>query len=291
MVLPWPNGRVNSPTIRRSSATACSAACRPWPSRWCGCGGRRHATDVRATVALLVIGCWLGFAFAAQERVVRPLQTMSNLLLALREGDFSFRARGAKRRDPLGDVLAEINGLGENLQTQRRGAIEATALLSAAIKEIDVAIFAFDAEHVLRLVNPAGQSLLGQPAERLLGREPKAIGLGECREGESNRILGPVGASPRIRAVEHEKDHVPRGGPAPSPYRLRRPEPAPARGAAEGLAAAGARPGARAQQFACADQVDRRHAGLVDRAPAAAAGLGAGHAVWPGCHLREGREP
>ena len=70
---------------------------------------------------------------------------MSNLLLALREGDFSFRARGARQRDPLGDVLAEINGLGDILQTQRRGALEATALLSAVIKEIDVAIFAFDA--------------------------------------------------------------------------------------------------------------------------------------------------
>ncbi len=153
--------------------------------------GTPHAMDVRVTVGLLVIACWLGFAFAAQERVVRPLQTMSNLLLALREGDFSFRARGAKRRDPLGDVLAEINGLGEILQTQRRGALEATALLSAVIKEIDVAIFAFDAEGILRLVNPAGQALLGQPAERLLGREARAIGLAECLEGESNRILGP----------------------------------------------------------------------------------------------------
>jgi len=150
-----------------------------------------HAADVRATVALLVLAFWFGFAFAAQERVVRPLQTMSNLLLALREGDFSFRARGAKRRDPLGDVLAEINGLGETLQTQRRGALEATALLAAAIKEIDVAIFAFDSDRVLRLVNPAGQFLLGQPAERLLGREAKAIGLAECLEGEPDRILGP----------------------------------------------------------------------------------------------------
>ena len=121
---------------------------------------------------------------------------MSNLLLALREGDFSFRARGARRRDPLGDVLSEINGLGHTLQTQRRGALEATALLSAVIKEIDVAIFAFDAAGVLRLVNPAGQALLGQPGERLLGREAASIGLLECLEGEPNRLLSPA-AFPR----------------------------------------------------------------------------------------------
>jgi nitrogen fixation/metabolism regulation signal transduction histidine kinase len=153
--------------------------------------GEDHAPDVRVTVVLLVIACWLGFALAARNRVIRPLQTMSNLLLALREGDFSFRARGAGQRDPLGDVLTEINGLGEILQTQRRGALEATALLSAVIKEIDVAIFAFDADRILRLVNPAGQSLLGQPSERLLGRNAGAIGLAECLEGEPSRILGP----------------------------------------------------------------------------------------------------
>ena len=99
-------------------------------------------------------------------------------------------------RDPLGDVLAEINGLGDILQTQRRGALEATALLSAVMKEIDVAIFAFDADSRLRLVNPAGQSLLGQPRERLIGRRAREIGLADCLEGESNRVLSPA-ESPR----------------------------------------------------------------------------------------------
>jgi two-component system, NtrC family, nitrogen regulation sensor histidine kinase NtrY len=150
-----------------------------------------HAPEVRGTLTLVILGCWLGFATAVRHRVARPLQTMSNLLLALREGDFSFRARGARQRDPLGDALAEINGLGDILQTQRRGALEATALLSAVMKEIDVAIFTFDAEGILRLVNPAGQLLLGQPAERLLGRDARAIGLAECLEGEPNRILSP----------------------------------------------------------------------------------------------------
>ena len=161
---------------------------------WVWGGG--HSPELRGTVTLLVLGAWLGFAAAARNRVARPLQTMSNLLLALREGDFSFRARGARQRDPLGDALAEINGLGDILQTQRRGALEATALLTAVMKEIDVAIFTFDADGVLRLVNPAGQALLGQPAERLLGRDANAIGLAECLEGEPDRILSPA-ALPR----------------------------------------------------------------------------------------------
>ena len=45
------------------------------------------------TLSLVMILFWLGFALALREHVVRPLQTMANLLTALREGDFSTRAR------------------------------------------------------------------------------------------------------------------------------------------------------------------------------------------------------
>ncbi|MBL9215560.1 MAG: PAS domain-containing protein [Opitutaceae bacterium] len=138
----------------------------------------------------LVIGVfWLGFAFALRELVTRPLQTMANLLTALREGDFSVRARGANRDEPLGDVLAEINMLGGVLQEQRLGALEATALLRTVMEEIDVAIFAFDANETLRLVNRAGQELLAQPAERILGRPAADLGLADCLTGDATRVL------------------------------------------------------------------------------------------------------
>ncbi|MBP7482498.1 MAG: methyl-accepting chemotaxis protein, partial [Lacunisphaera sp.] len=103
-----------------------------------------YEPKVQWTLGLVVLLCWLGFALAVREQVVRPLQTMANLLTALREGDFSVRARGANRDEPLGDVLAEINMLGGVLQEQRLGALEATALLRTVMEEIDVAIFAFD---------------------------------------------------------------------------------------------------------------------------------------------------
>jgi PAS domain S-box-containing protein len=141
------------------------------------------------TYTLIIGGCWLGFAAALRTRIVRPLQTMANLLSALREGDFSIRARGARRDEPLGDVMAEINALGAVLQEQRLGALEATALLRTVMEEIDVAIFAFDNLGILRLVNPSGQDLLGQPAERILGRAAAEIGLAECLEGEDVRVL------------------------------------------------------------------------------------------------------
>jgi nitrogen fixation/metabolism regulation signal transduction histidine kinase len=148
-----------------------------------------YEPKVQWTVTVGIGLTWLGFALAVREQVVRPLQTMANLLTALREGDFSVRARGANRDEPLGDVLAEINMLGGVLQEQRLGALEATALLRTVMEEIDVSIFAFDANETLRLVNRAGQELIAQPAERILGRQAGELDLADCLAGEGTRVL------------------------------------------------------------------------------------------------------
>jgi len=66
--------------------------------------------------------------------------------------------------------MREVNALSETLRGQRLGALEATTLLRAVMAEIDVAVLAFDREDKLRLVNRAGERLLAQPAERLIGR-------------------------------------------------------------------------------------------------------------------------
>src|SRR5688500_13464502 len=103
-----------------------------------------HSAKVLWTLTLIIVGVWLGGALALRERAMRPLQTLSNLLAALREEDFSLRARGARLDDALGLAMLEANALGETLRSQRLGALEATALLRTVMAEIDVAIFAFD---------------------------------------------------------------------------------------------------------------------------------------------------
>ena len=136
-----------------------------------------HTPKAQWTCTVLVVGLWWSFAFALQGTVVRPLQTLSNLLAALREEDFSFRARGGRGEDSLGDAMREVNALAETLRQQRLGALEATALLRKVMEEIDVAVFAFDAERRLRLVNRSGQRLLGRAEEQLLGRQADELGL------------------------------------------------------------------------------------------------------------------
>jgi PAS domain S-box-containing protein len=89
----------------------------------------------------------------------------------------------------LGEVLAELNSLGQNLREQRLGALEATALLSKVMAEIELAVFTFDSDQKLRLVNRAGERLLGQPQERLLGRTAPDLGLADCLQGEPARTI------------------------------------------------------------------------------------------------------
>src|SRR5216110_1610884 len=148
-----------------------------------------HTPKVQWTLTLLIAGFGLGFILNAREHVMRPLQTMTNLLAALREGDYSIRARGAREDSAMGEVLLEINSLGETLRLQRLGAFEATALLRTIMGEIDVAVFTFDPERRLRLVNRAGETLLGQPMDKLLGKSAKQLVLDACYDVDEDEPL------------------------------------------------------------------------------------------------------
>jgi nitrogen fixation/metabolism regulation signal transduction histidine kinase len=148
-----------------------------------------YTPKVQWTLTVVIVTVCLGFAFALRERVVLPLQTLSNLLAALGEGDFSIRARGARGGDPLGEVMVEVNALVETLRHQRLDALEATTLLRKVMAEIDVAVFTFDEKQELKFVNRAGTRLLNQPAERLLGRDADEIGLSDALAGEVPRVI------------------------------------------------------------------------------------------------------
>ena len=158
-----------------------------------------YSAKVQWTLTILIVGCFLVFVSSAREQTIRPLQTMSNLLAALREGDYSIRARGARGGNALGEVLLEINSLGETLRLQRLGAFEATALLRTIMSEIDVAVFTFDPKRRLRLVNRAGETLLGRPMDKLLGKTADELALNRCLEANEDEplTLNFAGASGR----------------------------------------------------------------------------------------------
>jgi two-component system, NtrC family, nitrogen regulation sensor histidine kinase NtrY len=154
-----------------------------------------YSPKVQWPLTVLIVAIWWACASSIRERVASPLRTLANLLEAMREGDYSIRGRGSSAQegtdaeDALADVMHQVNAMSATLRAQRLGALEATTLLRKVMEEIDVAVFAFDGEHRLRLVNRAGERLLKQPGERILAADAATLGLAEFLEGEPTRTV------------------------------------------------------------------------------------------------------
>jgi nitrogen fixation/metabolism regulation signal transduction histidine kinase len=131
----------------------------------------------RAALAIVVVGTWLVLCGRLVRDLSYPLQTLSNLVAVLREGDYSIRGKGAEGRDAMGAVVRELNTLSDSLRTGRLDVQEATALLRAVMAEIDVAILAFDDRGRLALINRYAERLLDRPADVAVGLPADALGL------------------------------------------------------------------------------------------------------------------
>lgn len=135
----------------------------------------------------VALGAWLWGALSIQARVAGALATVSSVLTALRQGDFSVRVHKSGG-DALGAVFAELNRLADTLARQRANELEATALLGKVIAELDVAVFAFDGSRRLKLVNRAGERLF-ETSSLARGTEASALGLAELLEGATPRTV------------------------------------------------------------------------------------------------------
>lgn len=141
------------------------------------------ADSVHRLVVVVLFGVWIGFAIAVHRATVEPLRSISNLLEALRGGDYAIRGRYAKKGDALGDVVLEANRLGATLRAQRFEAMEASALLHKVLAEIDVAVLAFDGDDRIRLSNRAAGELMRRHPDALMGLTATEAGLEQILEG------------------------------------------------------------------------------------------------------------
>lgn len=135
-------------------------------------GGTTGATAVLLFAAVLLLTAW---AVGRGRRVDGSLQTFANLLDALREGDFSVRS--ATDHPRTAELSQRFNALAAHLQDEQRTGQEQLHLLGKTLAALDGAVFAFQHDGRLRLVNPAGERLLAQPATRLLGCSAEQLGL------------------------------------------------------------------------------------------------------------------
>ncbi len=167
-----------------------------------------------AETLLVVVGLLLYFALVAAalvDDIVRPLQTLSNVVASLREGDYSFRARGAGSEDALGELAAEVNLLADLLQNLRVRSLEATALLARILEVMHAPLFAFDRDDRLQQVNNAGVELLESTHARCIGSSARELGLDGllAAADQTTHTLGTKSSRWLLRKAAFRQDGAP----------------------------------------------------------------------------------
>jgi two-component system nitrogen regulation sensor histidine kinase NtrY len=151
---------------------------------------QRSVEPLAQTITLLAVAA--GWAFAVSlltEEVTRPLQTLANVVAALREDDYSFRARGGRRNDAMGDLALEINALAGMLQGQRAGALEAMELVERVMRSMRSPVLAFDPQGELMLLNVAAEHAFGLRMQTALGRSAAELNLHELMDVADDDVI------------------------------------------------------------------------------------------------------
>ena len=276
-------GRVAA-SLRRKKAAAAAAALQNETARACvlatwhpGVAARRfgvigdiaHRSDEMDRRRHRILS-FLILVAAVRAQIDYPLRTLANLISALREEDYSIRARGARRRDDAhGRGAARAEPARRARYAQRRfGEVEAAALVRSVLEHIDSAIFAFDERWRLRLVNRAGERLLGRAGGTAPRTAPPESWAWRPSSPATTPHRGNRAAPAAHGRFRHPPHHLSRERRAARAALDVRPQPGAPRGRAPGLAAAPPRARPRAQQLARADPIHRRQPGLDSRARA-----------------------
>jgi two-component system, NtrC family, nitrogen regulation sensor histidine kinase NtrY len=144
----------------------------------------------RGVLAAALLATLVCLRTALHKSVVGPLRGITNVVEAYRGGDYTIRSSREQAGDALGDLVHEINSLGNTLHEQRLRAIEATALLDKLVNAIDIAVLAFDGEGRLCLHNPAATQLLGLESTSQAAHTAAAVGLEEfLKQDTRSRVV------------------------------------------------------------------------------------------------------
>jgi two-component system, NtrC family, nitrogen regulation sensor histidine kinase NtrY len=120
------------------------------------------------------------------QQMFYPINTATNLLEALREGDYTLRA--STRPGALGTLVSKVNLLAETLKSERLRAQEAGALLNKVLDEVDVSVLAFDESGVLQLANKSALALFRIGAKDIGHITAHTLALAEFLGGSPERV-------------------------------------------------------------------------------------------------------
>ena len=167
------------------------------PALGLGCALARAASLSVNLAATLFAGLVLGWAIAISyfmEQIIRPIQTLANVIAALREDDYSFRARGGRRNDAVGDLALEVNALAAMLQARRGADMEAVALLERVMSAMQSPVLAFAPDDRLRVINVAAERAFRLTAPSALGKHAEQLGMAYLLATAHDELVSIAGA-------------------------------------------------------------------------------------------------
>ena len=126
-------------------------------------------------------------AVAGRQRADYQLQTLSNLVEALIDGDYTLRGR-QQSNPAFQDLLNLINRLAETLNHHKLKAEESQLLLEKIIGQMDTMLIATDEQGQLTMLNHSAEDWL----QTKLNETPiflKQLGLEKLRTGESSEVI------------------------------------------------------------------------------------------------------
>ena len=172
-----------------------------------------YSLDHKIEISALILLLWLGLSFSARDRVVNSLRVLYNVISAVKDEDFSFRATQVSAGDALGDLALEINSLSRALGEERLGAVEATNLMRKVMAEAGTVIFAFSPDSRLRIVNRTGVRFLGKPEEEILNRTAAELGIEDLVKGPAWEVVSRVDSGTEKRWIVRRATFRQRGEP------------------------------------------------------------------------------
>lgn len=123
-------------------------------------------------LSLTMLVGWIG-----GRRLVTTLGTVVDIVVAIREGDYSMRGRVRNGHDPLQSLIADVNLITDDLRNGRRKRTETSRFMSKTLVALHSAVFVIDDQQCLAFVNPAARRLIGAERAAIVGRTIGALGL------------------------------------------------------------------------------------------------------------------
>ncbi len=172
-----------------------------------------YSLDHKLEITFVLLVLWLGLSFSARNHVVNSLRTLSNVISAVKDEDFSFRATHAAPGDALGELALEINNLSRALAEERRGTVETTSLLRTVMAEAGTMIFAFSTDNRLRMVNQTGVRFLGKREEEVLHRTAQELEIQDLLKGAAWEVISRQNGGVEKRWIVHRTSFRQHGHP------------------------------------------------------------------------------